>query len=380
MKKYIALFLCIIISVSLIGCGKEVPPKDEITLLCSGEYVTEELLKEFKDAYDVTVNVTRLESETEISETLKANPIGYDIVIASDYTINELRTLNLLQPMDKSQLKNAKNVDPAYSNFYFDPKNEYTIPLNVAAVLAVYNKKTCPVPVKSYADLLNPALQGKIVFLNNSNILAGISNLYLGYNPVSVENLSALKETMSAFAKNTYAVHDDQTQYILANGEAVAGVMFNPQIAEAVSQNPDLEIVYPEEGFIMAADAIAYCSQEEPNISAIKFVDFMLEDKILAKIVQNLNGCPTTKGAAKYMDKTYAQTPGNILDPSKITSVHFFYKVAPEIQREFDNMYIDVFRPHLLKLQQYYIEQAAIAEMEKEAAEAAKQVATANAQ
>lgn len=368
MKKIIAVLLCIVLSVSLVGCQKEAAPKKEITLLCCSEYVPEAILKQFEEQHGVTVKVEKLPSETEISETLKANPGAHDIVIASDYTINELRLLNLLQPMDRSKIKNAGNLDPAYSNFYFDPKNEYTIPLNVAAVLVAYNKKTCPVKIKSYADLLNPKLKDQIVFLNNANILIGISNMYMGLNPISVEKINELPDTLSAFEKNTYAVYDDQTQAILASGEASVGVMFNPQIAEAATQNKNLEIVYPEEGFIMAADAIAFCSLDAPNVSAEKFVNFLLDDTVNAQIIQSLNGCPTIKGALEKMDAKYVSAPGNILDASQIEKGDFFCKIAPEIQRNFDTLYVRAFYDHLVALEKYYMaEEAKAAQAQAEA-------------
>ena len=379
MKKNIAILLCIILSVSLVGCQKEAAPKKEITILCCAEYVPETVLKQFEEQYGIAVKVEELLTEAEISETLKVNPGTYDIVIASDYTINELRLLNLLQPMDRSRIKNAANIDPAYGNFYFDPKNEYTIPLNVAAVLVAYNKKTCPVKITSYADLLNPKLKDQIVFLNNSNVLVGIANMYMGLNPISVEKINELPDTLSAFEKNTYALYDDQAQYILAGGEASVGVMFNPQIAEATLQNKDLEIVYPEEGFIMAADAVAFCSLDKPNVSAEKFINFLLDDAINAQIIQNLNGCPTVKGAAAKMDPKYVSAPGNILDASQMEKGEFFCKIAPEIQRNFDTLYVQSFYDHLVALEKYYMEEeakAAQAKAEAEAAAAAQQEAT----
>ncbi len=374
MKKYIALLLCAILILSLCSCKKEVAAKKEITLLCCAEYLTEDLLKSFEKEYGITVKVEQLLSETEISEKLKADPTGYDLVIASDYTVNELRLLNLLQPMDRNKIENAKNLDPAYSNFYFDPKNEYTIPLNVAAVLVAYNKKTCPLKVKSYADLLNPKLKDQIVFLNSSNVLAGISNLYMGLDPISIEKLSELPAHLTAFAENTQSVHDYAAQEILASGKASVGVMFNPQIAEAIQKNKDLQLVYPEEGFILAADAIAYCSLDEPNISATQFVNYLLTDTVNAKMIQNLSGCPTIKGSAEKMDKAYASVTGNILDSAQIQNGHFFCKIAPEIQREFDNLYIESFREHLINLQMAYEaeEQAALEAEQAQQAEQAE--------
>ena len=150
MKKCMALFLCICLVFPLFGCSEEDISQKEITLLCCVEYAPDDIVQKFYDKTGVRVKVETASDDDDVAQKIKNNPEKYDLVIASDYAMNELRKLNLLQSLDKEKIQNFKNVHEVFSNYYYDPQNEFTVPLNVSALVIAYNKKTCPVKIDGY--------------------------------------------------------------------------------------------------------------------------------------------------------------------------------------------------------------------------------------
>ena len=83
----------------------------------------------------------------------------------------------LLQELDHAKLPVMKNFDPNYLNFEFDPGNKYTIPYEAGTDALVYNTDKVANPPKSWADLWNPEYAGKMVFLDQSRDVIGLTFL-----------------------------------------------------------------------------------------------------------------------------------------------------------------------------------------------------------
>ncbi|MBR3941834.1 MAG: extracellular solute-binding protein [Clostridia bacterium] len=347
MKKCMALFLCICLVLSLFGCSEEDTSKKEITVLCCVEYVPDKVAQQFYEKTGVRVKIETASDDDDVAQKIKNNPEKYDLVIASDYAMNELRKLNLLQPLKKEKIKNFKNVNSIYRNYYYDPQNELTVPLNVSALVIVYNKKTCPIKIDGFEDLFNPALKNQISFLNNANAIISICNAVNNSDLNSMENLNGVETMLETLAQNTQSLSDSTPQDAIISGDASVGVMLNVSAGTALAKNKNCEMVYPKEGFMMLTDSIACCGFDEPNSSAFSFIDFLLTPDVISGVIENINGCPTVSAAIPKMSSAYATNKGYILNPNEMKNGKFFHKLLPGVQTDFDIIYFKVFRTHL---------------------------------
>lgn len=150
------------------------------------------------------------------------------------------------------------------------------------------------IAITSYADLLNPALKGKISFgdpANSSSAFAQLTNMLLamggdytsgaGWNYVT----KLLKNTEGKTSNSSSQVHKS-----VADGENVVALTYEDPAASYIrSGAPNLEVVYPTEGsvYLPAGSSIIKGAKNMEN--AKLFMDF-----IVSKIAQDAFGTQLT--------------------------------------------------------------------------------------
>ncbi|MGL5603874.1 MAG: extracellular solute-binding protein, partial [Plesiomonas sp.] len=94
------------------------------------EYIPSGLLEEFTKETGIKVIYSTYESNETMYAKLKTldKANAYDLVVPSTYYVDKMRKEGMLQKIDKAQLSNYKNLDPALLNKPFDPNNDFSIP------------------------------------------------------------------------------------------------------------------------------------------------------------------------------------------------------------------------------------------------------------
>ncbi len=174
----------------------------------------------------------------------------YDVVIADDYIIEQAVGQDLVQKLDKAEIPNYKNINPLYQGQFYDPKDEYTVPYGAGIPLIVYDPEQVDFEIKGYADLWNEALKDKVALTANYRVINGITLLTMGksMNEEDTAVIGEAGEKLLELAPNVRMIQDDNTQNALLNGEAAVAFLYTSQVTQALSENPDLKVVYPQEG------------------------------------------------------------------------------------------------------------------------------------
>ena len=84
----------------------------------------------------------------------------------------------------------------------------------------------------------------------NYRVINGITQLSMGesMNEEDVDVIKKTGEKLLELAPNVRLIQDDNTQNALLNGEASVAFLYTSQVTAALAENPDLKVVYPEEG------------------------------------------------------------------------------------------------------------------------------------
>ena len=93
-------------------------------------------------------------------------------------------------------------------------------------------------------------LEDSIALTANYRVINGITNLVLGqdFNDQDTDDIDKTGEKLLELAPNVRLIQDDNTQDSLLNGEASVAFLYTSQVTAALQENPDLKVVYPEEG------------------------------------------------------------------------------------------------------------------------------------
>lgn len=106
MKKTLALALLMLMSVVLSGCGvvRSITciNKEKLMLFNWGEYIDPSILRGFEEEMDVCVNMSTFASNESAITKMKTE--SFDLVIPSDYAIEQMVAEDLIQTLDWSKI------------------------------------------------------------------------------------------------------------------------------------------------------------------------------------------------------------------------------------------------------------------------------------
>ena len=163
-----------------VGCQKaSSPPTAEadqpalgskVVVLTCDEYFDPDVLLKFTKETGIEVEIQPYLSTEEMEERLKSNPQNYDVVVAEQGAIAQLRVGRLLLPLDTTLLTNHKNLDERHLKMPFDPENKFSVPYMWGITTLAYRKDHFATPPEESINLLyDPKLTGKVSLLNDRN-------------------------------------------------------------------------------------------------------------------------------------------------------------------------------------------------------------------
>jgi len=127
MKRNIVLpvILAALLSATVMGCGK----KQQLFIYNWTYYTPQSVIEKFEKEYKVTVLYDEFASNEDMYAKIKAGGSGYDIVFPSGDYVSIMINQNMLEKIDKSQIPNIVNIDPAVlKKSSFDPNMDYSVP------------------------------------------------------------------------------------------------------------------------------------------------------------------------------------------------------------------------------------------------------------
>ena len=109
-KRILLLFILITTPFLLSGCGAQ----NKLLVLNWGEYINEDVVALFEEAYNVEVSIQIADSNELFYSKLKSGTTAYDLIVPSDYMIEKMMVKGLLQEIDFTKLS---NYDPVGNPF-----------------------------------------------------------------------------------------------------------------------------------------------------------------------------------------------------------------------------------------------------------------------
>ncbi len=282
---------------------------DEMVLFTWQGMFPQEVLDGFTEETGIKIIYSNFDTdETMLEKLSQAKGGDYDLVIADDYIIDQAVQEGLVSEIDKSIVSNFGNINPLYQGQFYDPEDKYTVPYGAGIPLIVYDPELVDFEIKGYNDLWNPELEDSVALTANYRVINGITLLSMGksMNEQDPEIIAQAGEKLLELAPNVRLIQDDNTQNALLNGEASAAFLYTSQVTAVLAENPDLKVVYPEEGLgfgIMGA----FVPSQAPNAEAAnKFLNYILEPEVAKQCMEYI-GYYNTIGAAD-----------DIVDPSLV--------------------------------------------------------------
>lgn len=295
-KKYVALLLLSIFTLSFVGCGTESDPMTiNVYTAIEEEYVSE-YLAAFQAKYpDIKVNVIRDSSGVVSAKLLveKENPRA-DVV----WGVPASNSL-LLDEQDVFFPYKSPQLDKIDETFY-DGKNEIPHWVGISAWMTAITVNTTelakvglPIP-KSYKDLLNPAYGKNLIMPNPASSGTGFLTVSAWLQLMGEDGWAYMDELHKNIAEYSHSGSAPTKQ--TAQGEFLIGVGMDFLSLQLEKDNPNIITVFPEEGSGWEVEVLALVKKAEIKDSAKIFYEWALSDEAMELYSKN-RSMITVKGS-----------------------------------------------------------------------------------
>lgn len=303
----------------------------ELNIYTWAEYVPQDIIDRFEEETGIRVNYTNFEANEEMLAKLETSGGGeYDIIIASDYIIKIAADEGLVKEIDKEKVPNYSNIDPIFQNFFYDPDNKLTVPYGPGIPLIVYDPSVVATEITGYDSLWDPSLKDSVALMDSERVVMGMTLKTMGesFNTEDLDVIQAAGDKLLELAPNVRVLSQNQTQDFLLSGEVSAAFLFTSQVVLALSQNPDLQVVYPEEGLGFGVDAAFIPSQAPNSDNAHAFLNFILDGEIGAEVSQQTYYLCPNKASYEFLPEEFQKSL--IISTDDVPNGEFIQDVGPE--------------------------------------------------
>ncbi len=294
------------------------------------DYIAEDQLKVFAKESGLKLNYTTYDSNEILDAKLRTGRSGYDVVVptASPFFVRQLAA-NLYLPLDKSKLKNWKNLDPEIMAplARYDPGNTHGVPWMWGTVGIGYNvaeirRRMSNAPVDSLAMIFDPAIVSRFVdcgvmVLDSATDVLPAALKYLLLNPDSKkpEDLAKAAEIVKGIRPFIRKFHSSEYINALAGGNTCLAFGYSGDILQAraraakAKDRRDIAYTIPNQGTMLWID-VAAIPKDAPNpAGAHKFLDFMLDPKVAAASTELTEYANANLAATPLLPKAIADNP-----------------------------------------------------------------------
>ena len=348
--------LCIALSFAVL-IANPVHAKDQLHLYNWNNYIAPATIKRFEELCKCDVVQTYYSDNEELLAKLAAGARGYDVLVPTSNAVEALIKGQQLLPLDKAQLPNLKNINPAFLNTPFDPGNRYSVPYAMSTTIIGYNDqkmKELGLPTDTWAVIFDPKylerVKGRVTVLDSANELFAAALKYLGYSANDVDEahwrqaadvIKKAKPYWAAFNASSYIKELTVGNIWLVHG--YSNDIFQANLdAQAAGRPFRILQGMPKEGAVLAVDnMVIHKDAPRPDL-AHKFMNFMLEGSNSAELTNLIGSGNPNLEAVKYIKPEILKNPAIFPDKAVAARLEQLKDLTPAQRRLRNRMWTEI--------------------------------------
>ncbi len=290
----------------------------------------QETLDAFTDATGIDVIFDTFGSNEALIAKLEAGAAGYDLVGPSQYAVQILAKKNLIQPLDHGQLANYNNIKSVFREVSYDPGLKWHIPVFWGTTGLAYNKDCVDEPITSWKSLWDEKYKGRIYMLDNM-LAAYIAGLQVnGFSANSSDKAEIEQGTQSLLEQKPLLAGYNASNFadLVSSGEACIVQSWNGSVVNAMKDNPKVVFVLPDEGGTMWIDGLALAKGAPNPGNAYKFIDFILQPKVAARMTEISSYATSIDGARELLPPAIANSSAIYPPDERLANADFILDVG----------------------------------------------------
>lgn len=317
------------------------------------DYVGETTLEDFQKATGITPVYDVFDSNETLEGKLLAGHTGYDVVVpSSNFLAKQIKT-GAFQKLDKSQLPNWQNLDPALLKQLekSDPGNQYGVPYlwgtngigyNVDKVKAALGTDK----LDSWAILFEPENLKKlskcgVSFMDSPDEVYPAVLQYLGLDPNSTNPDDYKKAEAQLLKVRPYITYFHSSKYIsdLANGNICVAFGYSGDVfqarsrAEEAKKGVNIGYAIPKEGANLWFDLLAIPKDAKNVKEAHAFINYLLQPEVIAKVSDYVGYANPNPKAGELMNAELRQDETVYPPQAVMDKLYVMKELPPQLLR-----------------------------------------------
>ena len=317
------------------------------------DYIGTDTIAGFERSSGIRVEYDTYDSDETLEAKMMAGDSGYDVVSTStDYFARQIKA-GIYQPLDRSQLPNWGNLDPQALAIEAaaDPGNRYAMPYLHAVNGFAYNvdqirARMPDAPVESLDLIFKPGILARfadcgVSFLDSPEDVLQLALNYLHLDPNTQRAADYAQAEKLLLAVRPYVKAFDSSEYMngLINGEYCISMSWSADYstararARAAGVDVHLAFTVPREGANGTYDALLIPADAPHPRNALKFLNFMLEPRVIAAVTNEIHYGNDNRAADPYVDPQILHDPTIYPTPEVEARLYHSREVAPPLER-----------------------------------------------
>jgi putrescine transport system substrate-binding protein len=319
------------------------------------DYIADDTLKNFEKETGIKVRYDNYDSNEILQAKLIAGKTGYDIVVPGAHFAKTQIAANLFQKLDRAQLSNIGNLDPALQAKLasIDPGNAHlvtwlwgyvTVGINTGKVKAALG--ATPLPANPWDLIFKPEYASKlkgcgINVLDSASEVLPVAMAYSGKPAFSkdAKDYDAAKDVLAK--ARPFVTRFSSSGYIndLAAGQLCVVMGFSGDIniarqrAIETKSGHDILALVPPSGATLFFDTMAIPADAKHVKNAHLFINYILRPEVHASLSNKVFYANPNVASKKFVKKEVADNPTVFLSAADLAKITPPDAVAQDIRR-----------------------------------------------
>lgn len=302
-----------------------------ITIFTWPSILDPQYLKSFEKETGIKLYISYYESNQELFSKVQASQgTGYDIIMPSDYTVEQFVQDGLLKKIDRSRLHFYDQLNPHLLGHYFDPKNDYSLPFFWGVYGIGVNKKYFggQMPPATWGLIFDRNLTpGSIGMTDESREAILLAAFYLfgsmdiAHDPVKI---AQVKQLLFDQKKWVEAYTESRSEYLLLSQSCPLVVALSPDVYKVRADHPYVDFIIPKEGSFVFIDSIVIPATTQKDDLIYEFINYLYRPEVLDHHRSKFGFCSPVYEEEQKMPENFCPTA------DQFVNLHFFKNVVPQ--------------------------------------------------
>jgi spermidine/putrescine transport system substrate-binding protein len=270
----------------------------------------------------------------------QGKPTGYDVIVPTYWLVADLLSRGLLDELPLERIPNHVNLDPSLLGTSWDVGARFHLPWQAGFTGIAYNPALTHKEIRSFTDLLDPALRGHVGFVTEMREVLGFFMLAHGDDPgrATMATATAAMDRLQGVVASGQVAKFTGNEYVdlIKNGTFAACLAWSGGVLGLQADRPDIKFVFPAEGGMRWFDAMIIPKGAVNVAAAGDWMNFVYDPVNAAKITTAVGYVSPVLGVKDQLLRTgsdaakLAASPVLFPDDATRRRLHFWSGTTPD--------------------------------------------------